>query len=196
MISLKDFKPLFHIKKICTHVISWCFLAPFRGAWMRSFVLTKKWFYWRWINVDIPWHLLQRCWRPEFFHRSDPWIRWKRNRSKVVQARLGRMKIGVLDFFWRNLTFTLEETFPCKPGLAKIFVKLALQPSLFQNPVIKICQDDREVVLAATSARGSSLVHASQRLRQERAVVLSAVSLGSQIDGRPDCLGVFVGDAQ
>lgn len=39
-------------------------------------------------------------------------------------------------------------------------------------------QDDREVVLAATSVRGSSLVHASQRLRQERAVVLSAVSGG------------------
>lgn len=68
--------------------------------------------------------------------------------------------------------------------------------SLFQNPAYLNLQDDREVVLAATSARGSSLVHASQRLRQERAVVLSAVSLGSQIDGRPDCLGVFVGDAQ
>ena len=44
-------------------------------------------------------------------------------------------------------------------------------------------QDDREVVLAATSVRGSSLVHASQRLRQERAVVLSAVS------GGPGCGG-------
>ena len=37
-------------------------------------------------------------------------------------------------------------------------------------------QDDREVVLAATSERGSSLVHASSRLRAERAVVLCAVS--------------------
>lgn len=44
-------------------------------------------------------------------------------------------------------------------------------------------QDDREVVLAATSVRGSSLVHASQRLRQERAVVLSAVSGGPRLGG-------------
>ena len=44
-------------------------------------------------------------------------------------------------------------------------------------------QDDREVVLAATSVRGSSLVHASQRLRQERAVVLSAVSGGPPVGG-------------
>lgn len=59
-------------------------------------------------------------------------------------------------------------------------MKLAPPPSQ-KKKVIKNLQDDREVVLAATSARGSSLVHASQRLRQERAVVLSAVSLGSQI---------------
>ena len=62
--------------------------------------------------------------------------------------------------------------------------KITRPPALYntfwcQNSVIFLAsfrEDDREVVLAATSARGSSLVHASQRLRQERAVVLSAVS--------------------
>ena len=55
-------------------------------------------------------------------------------------------------------------------------------PNLLLKKNVSHLQDDREVVLAATSSCGSSLVHASQRLRQERAVVLSAVSVGSQIE--------------
>ena len=101
----------------------------------------------------------------------------------------------VLDVFEKPLL--LEQKFPWKPGLAKNFSETRPPPFQKKKSSDQNLQDDREVVLAATSARGSSLVHASQRLRQERAVVLSAVSLGSQIEGGPpDCCLVFVGDAQ